>query len=35
MEQSPSWEAKKLPAFYGTRMFIAVFTRALKTKQLI
>jgi hypothetical protein len=32
MEQSPSWEAKvaqlvkKFPAFYGTRMFITVFT---------
>jgi len=31
MEQNPSWDAKpvtKLPAFHGTRRFIAVFTRA-------
>ena len=34
MEQGPSWEAKtssatqEIPAFYGTRMFITVFTRA-------
>jgi hypothetical protein len=33
-EQSSSWQAnqfstsKKFPAFYGTRMFIAAFTRA-------
>jgi hypothetical protein len=35
MELSPSWEAtncaatQELPAFYGTQMFITVFTRAL------
>jgi hypothetical protein len=35
MELSPPWEAanvqplKKFPAFYGTRRFITVFTRAL------
>ena len=29
MELSPSWETANCTAFYGTRSFISVFTRAL------